>query len=46
MNEDQAKDFFINLLRPVLLKVVAWINRNYGTVTRCTKCDSSIVKFE
>jgi hypothetical protein len=46
MTDERERDFFINLLRPVLLKIVGWINRTYGTVTHCGNCKQSVVKFE
>jgi hypothetical protein len=46
MNEEREHDFFVNLLRPVLLKIVSWINKHYAReLSRCKECDSAIVKF-
>lgn len=46
MTEERERDFFVNLLRPVLLKIVGWINRTYGHAeVKCGSCKQSIVKF-
>lgn len=45
MTPERERDFFVSLLRPVLLKVVAWINRNYGCCGKCGSCGQQTVKF-
>lgn len=35
MTEKVEREFFVDILRPVLLKIAAWIARTWGIESKC-----------